>query len=139
MAYNAESTKKKIISYLNKNSLKYKYDEEVNGFLLGFSIKEQQDMRFKQVISIQEGGDFIQFFSVLKLNPICNDIQETLLKENLTKKLIKWTILQEEKSAICFVDIFIDEEEEISHRKIERALAAIQESIASLKNKFLSE
>ena len=69
----------------------------------------------------------------------CNDIQETLLKENLTKKLIKWTILQEEKTAICFVDIFIDEEEEISHRKIERALAAIQESIASLKNEFLSE
>ena len=137
MANNAESTKKAITLYLNKKSLKYKYDEEINCFVLGFSNRNKPDVNFKLTISIQEDGDFIQFFSILKLHSSCNKIQESLFNENLTKKLIKWTILQEEKTAICFVDIFIDEEEEISYRKIDRALKTIQSSINSLTNLFL--
>lgn len=137
MANNAESTKKEITSYLKKKSLKYQDDKEINGIVLGFSDRNKPDVKFKLAISIQEDGDFIQFFSILKLNPSCNKIQESLFNENLTKKLIKWTILQEEKTAICFVDIFIDEEEEISYKKIDRALKTIQSSIGSLTNLFL--
>lgn len=139
MARNSESTKKAIILYLDKRSLKYQDDEKIKGIVLGFSSTADQDIKFKLAISIQENGDFIQFFSTLKLKPNCNEIQKRLLNENLTKKLIKWTILQEGKAAICFVDILIDENEEISHTKIDRALKTIQNSITSLTDLFLFE
>ncbi|WP_455021953.1 hypothetical protein [Neisseria elongata] len=138
MAANTESTKKEITAYLNKNSLKYQYDEEVNGFILGFSIKVQQDMKFKLAISIQEGGDFIQFFSLLKLKPNVPDFQQRLLQENLEKKLIKWSA-DEEKNVVCSVDILIDYKEEISHNQIERALQIIQSSIVALSDLFSFE
>lgn len=138
MAANTESTKKEITVYLNKNSLKYQYDEEVNGFILGFSIKVQQDMKFKLAISIQEGGDFIQFFSLLKLKPNVPDFQQRLLQENLEKKLIKWSA-DEEKNVVCSVDILIDYKEEISHNQIERALQSIQSSIVALSDLFSFE
>ena len=138
MAANTESTKKEITAYLNKNSLKYQYDEEVNGFILGFSIKVQQDMKFKLAISIQEGGDFIQFFSLLKLKPNVPDFQQRLLQENLEKKLIKWSA-DEEKNVVCSVDILIDSKEEISHNQIERALQIIQSSIVALSDLFSFE
>ena len=138
MAANTESTKKEITAYLNKNSLKYQYDEEVNGFILGFSIKVQQDMKFKLAISIQEGGDFIHFFSLLKLKPNVPDFQQRLLQENLEKKLIKWSA-DEEKNVVCSVDILIDYKEEISHNQIERALQIIQSSIVALSDLFSFE
>ena len=138
MAANTESTKKEITAYLNKNSLKYQYDEEVNGFILGFSIKVQQDMKFKLAISIQEVGDFIQFFSLLKLKPNVPDFQQRLLQENLEKKLIKWSA-DEEKNVVCSVDILIDYKEEISHNQIERALQIIQSSIVALSDLFSFE
>ncbi|WP_107857640.1 hypothetical protein [Neisseria subflava] len=138
MAANTESTKKEITAYLIKNSLKYQYDEEVNGFILGFSVKVQQDMKFKLAISIQEGGDFIQFFSLLKLKPNVPDFQQRLLKENLEKKLIKWSA-DEEKNVVCSVDILIDYKEEISHNQIERALQIIQSSIVALSDLFSFE
>ena len=138
MAANPESTKKEITAYLNKNSLKYQYDEEVNSFILGFSIKVQQDMKFKLAISIQEGGDFIQFFSLLKLKPNVPDFQQRLLQENLEKKLIKWSA-DEEKKVVCSVDILIGYKEEISHNQIERALQSIQSSIVALSDLFSFE
>ena len=131
MAANTESTKKEITAYLNKNSLKYQYDEEVNGFILGFSIKVQQDMKFKLAI-------FIQFFSLLKLKPNVPDFQQRLLQENLEKKLIKWSA-DEEKNVVCSVDILIDYKEEISHNQIERALQIIQSSIVALSDLFSFE
>lgn len=64
MAVNVESTKEVIRSYLDKNSLKYKdrNNKDFDGFVLRFSHRKNQEIQFKLVISVQEGGDFIQFF-----------------------------------------------------------------------------
>ncbi|WP_128581464.1 hypothetical protein [Neisseria flavescens] len=64
MAVNVESTKEVIRSYLEKNSLKYKdrNNKDFDGFVLRFSHRKNQEIQFKLVISVQEGGDFIQFF-----------------------------------------------------------------------------
>ena len=138
MANNAESTKKVITSYLNKKSLKYQDDKEINGIVLGFSNRNKQDVKFKLAISIQEDGDFIQFFSLLKLKPNFPDFQKRLLQENLEKKLIKWSA-NEEKYVVCSVDILIDYKKEISHNQIERALQSIQSSIVALSDLFSFE
>lgn len=138
MANNAESTKKVITSYLNKKSLKYQDDKEINGIVLGFSNRNKPDVKFKLAISIQEDGDFIQFFSLLKLKPNFPDFQKRLLQENLEKKLIKWSA-NEEKYVVCSVDILIDYKKEISHNQIERALQSIQSSIVALSDLFSFE
>ncbi|WP_325321074.1 hypothetical protein [Kingella oralis] len=139
MAVNSESTKEVIRSYLDKNSLRYQYNnKDVDGFVLGFSYRKDQDIQFKLVISVREGGDFIQFFSLLKLKPNVPDFQKRLLQENLEKKLIKWSA-DEEKNVVCSVDILIGYEEEISHNQIERALQSIQSSIVALSDLFSFE
>ncbi|QCL70592.1 hypothetical protein RDV50_00815 [Neisseria subflava] len=139
MAVNSESTKEVIRSYLDKNSLRYKdNNKDVDSFVLGFSYRKDQDIQFKLVISVQEGGDFIQFFSLLKLKPNFPDFQKRLLQENLEKKLIKWSA-DEEKNVVCSVDILIDYKEEISHNQIERALQSIQSSIVALSDLFSFE
>lgn len=139
MAVNSESTKEVIRLYLDKNSLRYQYNnKDVDGFVLGFSYSKDQDIQFKLVISVQEGGDFIQFFSLLKLKPNIPDFQKRLLQENLEKKLIKWSA-DEEKNVVCSVDILIDYKGEISHNQIERALQSIQSSIVALSDLFSFE
>lgn len=138
MAVSAESTKKVIRSYLNKKSLKHKDYKDINGFVLGFSDKENLDIKFKLAISVQENGDFIQFFSPLKLKPNCTDFQRRLFQENLGKKLIKWSV-DEKGYALCSVDILIEYNVEISHNQIERALESIQSSIVTLSDLFSFE
>lgn len=143
MAVNVESTKEVIRSYLEKNSLKYKdrNNKDFDGFVLRFSHRKNQEIQFKLVISVQEGGDFIQFFSLLKLKPNCLDFQKRLLQENLEKKLIKWSADKEKHAeyAVCSVDILINYQEEISPNQIERALQSMQSSIVALSNLFSFE
>lgn len=129
MAVNVESAEEVIRSYLDKNSSKYKdrNNKGFDGFILRFSHRRNQKIQFKLVISAQEGGDFIQFFSLLKLRPNCLDFQKRLLQENLKKKLIRWGA-DKEKSAeytVCSVDILISYQEEVSPNQVERALQSI--------------
>ncbi|HFC8542235.1 TPA: hypothetical protein ACFP4Q_000338 [Neisseria weaveri] len=133
MAKSTSSTQEKIKAYLDKRNLNYR-EENRSTFVLGFSGDDIQ--KFLLYIFIQENGDFVQFVSVLEVKEYSIKLKDELLKENFNKKLVKWAMPNgnelTNRSVICYVDILIGEDVEISSSQISRALNAIQSSVFDL-------
>ncbi|MDO4227689.1 YbjN domain-containing protein [Neisseria sp.] len=105
----------------------WKFKEEDNLIYIGFKSDDQKNI-FIIVISIEEDGNFIQLMSILNVNDKFLKRSEKhylefcleILNINFEKKLVKLGYHNEKGKLVCYVDMFIGSDGQLTNEQLDR-------------------